>query len=1172
MSARVPLAPIVEEIANRWGFFEFEKRELTEPLEISVAALQDMQFFGSQMKLEDLSEHLPVEYSEDKLSVLFPQTVQLSEVAVWRRTTREFFRLLSEENPRLLGRKEIQRWDKPRTPEDGLDNLNLSQHFLDRSYAGEFIVREKKPMVVDYRRCQRNYLASIDSKGLFPSVLLMDASSQIASHLLGFNGRALQGVTCHPESFQNLDYREHDLIAENALRSILMRWAPDGLDHIAWCNSGTESWEKAVHLAQTKFPDKGPNCVCFKGSFHGRSLVSLFSSWNPVKRLPFQLKGFETLWAEFPEDKEPHVTKDADPDWLAHWELANEADFQAPKVDRDTDCLLASEVDALLEVREHILTGTVSSVSVEPMQCEGGDRFASNRFFQSLRVMTHAMGVGLIFDEVQTGFGLGGHELWSNSFGLKHSSGEPLPADFINLAKKCQVGAVLSSIPDVYPTTAHAASFFRGYVNASSVDKDSLLALGERVRQRLFDVADLYEFVTCPRAQGLAFAFDLPENAHAMNFVGQRFYHGFMVYIAGERTLRFRIQHSTTEDDLEHIFTSISESLRHLEKHGPDVMPERYDYVWPEVAGPESPIPMKISELRTVNWDILLKAYGELSGRRRQEMAKILEPKPIEQYEEAYRDRKFTWLEFLRYLAGRQSIRIRPLHAGNWEKYKDAIMELEREVYEPARVDEEEFLKRAVESERSVCFVAFERDKLLGFSIAAPLENFSEVRGPDQDPVLGSGKYLYSADVLVHPEARGRGLGLRLKRRQVERGRELGYEGIRSRNRVDVASSMEAVNMSLGGAETNYFEKDYGEEESPCRYVRLPLSEKAEPLNLWSSGIESPTGGLLPSSSWQDWDLAAVNKNSLCNWWTPNMTRYVEWLRSCAPLSHVYLASGRDEAADKLVKCLIYAREGAQTMLSFEGSFWGGVTACARSLSDPRYGNHFSWEHVLYPYQEGDPFVGVDEPLTDREIDSLDQLGELLVEPEKILGIAIEPVQEKTGRRVSVRFLQALRSLCDDTGVPLVMNESACWAYRGSRELFYCQSTGVKPDLLTAFAGGQLGHIFTNDKYYIEKPLTLISTWDGDELSALRFREQMQILRAHRDDSRLFQLDRMIGNRGDVYRGSGLLYFDGEDLNCKEDLKGEGHVFWPALNRVDEGWDELSALFQKEKETAGVGA
>lgn len=1161
MSARVALAPIVEEIGNRWGFFGFVQGAADQPLSIPLSTIAEWNFYGSPAQAADLKALLPQDLTEEAGALVFPLTIEVGDAPGWRTQVRELFRLLAEENPRRLGLTELVRWDKPRTPAEGLDDLPLSQQFLDRSYKGEFIVREKKTLVADYRRSQRNYLASVDSDDAGPSVLLMDASSQIASHLLGFNGLALRCVLSHPQTFQNVDYRYHSVPAEKALRACLLRWAPDGLNHVAWTNSGTESWEKALHLAQVKYPDKGPGCVCFKGSFHGRSLISLFSSWNPVKRLPFQLEGFETLWAEFPEDKEPHILKVADPEWLALWERAAEADFEVAAESYAGDPLLAAEVESLLEVRQHLLDGSVCSVSVEPMQCEGGDRFASHRFFQTLRVLTHAMGVALIFDEVQTGFGLGGPELWSNSFELKSSDGRPLPADFINLAKKCQVGAVLSSIPDVFSTSAHAASFCRGYVNATAVNPEALTALGDRVRERLFEVAGEFPFVEWPRAQGLAFAFDLPDAAHANSFVNQRFYHGFMVYIAGDRTLRFRIQHTTSERDLDHIFDALTASLRHLAEFGPEVMPEAYDYVWSDQEAPPHPIPMQINELRTVNWDIILKHFGELSAGRRQDLSVILEPKPLEKYETAYRERQFTWLEFLRYLAGRQAVRIRQLDAENWPKYRDAIMELEHAVYEPARVDDESFLKAAAESPRGVSLIAFERDRLLGFCVAAPLEMFADVPGPDQDPVLGSGEYLYSADLLVHPDAHGRGIGLRLKRRQQERARELGYKGIRSRNRVDMAASMEMINRSLGGVEIDYF-TCYGEDQSPCRYLTIPLLESVDPPVTLSDGVDNPTGGLLDPDLWREWDLPAINKNSLCNWWTPNMTRYVEWLRAVSPLGHLYLASGRDEAVDKLVKCLIYKRKGAQKMISFAGSFWGGVTACARSLSDPHFGLHFPWHHLDYPYQEGDPFRGQADSLTERESQVLGQIRTLCAEPSAILGVAIEPVQEMTGRRVSVRFLKALRSLCDETGVPLVMNESASWAYRGSRELFYCQATGVKPDLLTAFGGGQLGQVFCNDEYYIEKPLTMISTWDGDELSALRLRAQLEILRGCRDDSRLYELDKIVGQRGDLYRGSGVLYFDGEDLGCRPDLSGDGHLMWPALNRLDEAWEGLQELFQ----------
>ncbi len=1161
MSATELLAPIVEEIANRWGHFAFNTEAPDQPLQLKAEALAGYRFYGAELSLQNLAELLPAIESNDGETLRLPLLIPASDVEHWRKATRAMFDLLSQENPQRLGREETRVWSKPRTPEESFESaLSLSEQFLQRTYRGDFLVKEKKAVVADYRRSQGNYLASVDSDGEVPSVLLLDASSQIASHLLGFNGTSLQGVVAHPESFQNLDYREDDVPAEAALRALLLRWAPEGLEHIAWCNSGTESWEKALHMAAIKFPDRGKKCVCFKGSFHGRTMLALFSSWNPAKRLPFELDGFQTLWAEFPEDKEPHVAKDAPAEWLARWEESGRPDFIPPDVDRTADPLLADEVASLMQVRAHLVTGNVNAVSIEPMQCEGGDRFASNRFFQTLRVLTRAMGVALIFDEVQTGFGLGGPRLWSNSLGLKDSAGNALPPDFITLAKKCQVGAVISSVPDPYPTTAHAASFMRGYINASSVDEEELTALGDAVRARLFRLAEEFPMLSFPRSAGVAFAFDLPDAEHANSFVNQRFYHGFMVYIAGEVTLRFRIQRATRPGDLDFIFEAITASLRHLAEHGPKVMPAKYEKAWPAEQAPAFRVPADLSQLGETDWHGILRWYRELSPERYHEVAGLLEPQPEESFPAQHRARQLTWLEFLRYMAARQAVRIRPLTEENWPEYRQAIMQLEEQSYEPARRDDEEFLQAAVAAEGSICSVALDGETVVGFQITAPLEGFSQVRGPDNDPARGEETHLYSADILLSDACRGQGVGLRLKRRQIQRARNGGYHAIRSRNRVGAASAMSAINRSFGAVEVDYFPECYGEDKAPCIYYSAPLQEQASPFLSWSNGVESLTGGLLDKDAWTDWDLAAVNKNSLCNWWTPNMTRYVEWLRSVSPLGHLYLASGRDEAVDKLVKCLIYFRKGAQTMVSFEGSFWGGVTACARSLSDPSFGKYFPWHHLPYPHVEGDPFVDDDAELNEAEAACLSQLRGLLGQPESVLGLAVEPVQQMTGRRLSVRFLKALRAVCDETGVPLVMNESAAWAYRGSRELFYCQATGVLPDLLTMFGGGQVGHVLTNDKYYLDKPLMLISTWDGDELSCLRLREQLRVLRAFRDDPRLYEIDRRVGSAGDTYRGSGVLHGKHYALAAKETLDGSGQLLFCPLNRLDEGWDTLMSV------------
>ncbi len=81
----------------------------------------------------------------------------------------------------------------------------------------------------------------------------------------------------------------------------------------------------------------------------------------------------------------------------------------------------------------------VAGVLVEPIQGEGGLRFASAAFFRRLRLLTRLYDVPLLFDEVQTGWGATG-KLWAHEhFDL------PCPPDAVMWAKKAQNGVLFVS-------------------------------------------------------------------------------------------------------------------------------------------------------------------------------------------------------------------------------------------------------------------------------------------------------------------------------------------------------------------------------------------------------------------------------------------------------------------------------------------------------------------------------------------------------------------------------------------------------------------------------------------------------------------------------------------------------------------------------------------------------
>src|SRR5213075_343287 len=108
------------------------------------------------------------------------------------------------------------------------------------------------------------------------------------------------------------------------------------------------------------------------------------------------------------------------------------------------DPLLAAEVAALTAVHAALATGDYFCTMIEPMQSEGGDRYATERFFRALRLLTRHHQCFLVFDEIQVGFGLGGPFAWHSKFRLLSPRGQQDYPDAVTFAKRAQVGVVMS--------------------------------------------------------------------------------------------------------------------------------------------------------------------------------------------------------------------------------------------------------------------------------------------------------------------------------------------------------------------------------------------------------------------------------------------------------------------------------------------------------------------------------------------------------------------------------------------------------------------------------------------------------------------------------------------------------------------------------------------------------
>src|SRR5688572_10402548 len=228
------------------------------------------------------------------------------------------------------------------------------------------------------------------------------------------------------------------------------------------------------------------------------------------------------------------------------------------------------------------------------MQSEGGDRYATERFFRALRLLTRLHQTWLVFDEVQTGFALGGTFAWHSRFRLLNQRGQPDCPDAVVFAKRAQVGVVMSRFADPEPASAHNASLIRGRIHAEMMSTSHAAARIEAlVAPRLDAIAKAYpHLVKQPSGCGYAFAFDLPTPAHLDAFIGQRFWRGAVVFAAGTRTARYRLSDSFLPRDVDLLFEVIRRSLSWVDAH-PDKKPPE----WEDVAPAAPPVPAVVAQV-----------------------------------------------------------------------------------------------------------------------------------------------------------------------------------------------------------------------------------------------------------------------------------------------------------------------------------------------------------------------------------------------------------------------------------------------------------------------------------------------------------------------------------------------------------------------------------------------
>lgn len=949
-------------------------------------------------------------------------------------------------------------------------NINLIQKSdepyakskLDSYYEGDLLPAEKKQYLTKLKDSQGPYMGIEVGDG--KTAYLMDAASQIATLGLGFNSSVFMGPSQYLESWTNENHTKTIAKVRKGFEAFLKRKTGWDNLHTTFCNSGAEANEVALgYCYRSRKNSKANKVLAFKGSFHGRMLVSLQATWNPSKREPFLFPGFECSFTDYPELKGDDIHQAIPSGWLQFWENGTEKNISIPK-DWDQDEILKEEARCLGLIREEFLKGEIFSIIVEPMQCEGGDRYASDRFHSALLLLARSFGVGVIHDEVQTGFHLGREFFWHKMLNLVDSEGSQLNPNYVVCAKKAQIGLVLShgdeTLINQGPEEYSVVSMIRGYFHAVALDQaqSKIVKMEETCREKLKQLIAKHEgLIERPRLKGLSFAFDLCDKEKVMAFIGARFDHGLLYYPAGDKTLRFRLNTAFSNEDINFLFERLDELVKSVLGEG-------------EAKLVTSSTSIERNPSNLYAWqELLLDQRLKAMNNNALSIAKTKES--IE-----------SILTSNEGLSGSQVVY---LNKSNFNEYKDQIALIQKEVYESTRQTSLETFEKAFVDDKGVALLLIKDNIIEAMAISGTASNFPFERILRRDPDFEKDSTLYMVDCTVRPGHQGSGLGKQIKAALNLLAMSEGKKKIVGRNRDRMAGAMLSINLGLGAREELYIPEDYPDNEAhrDVFYYNNDLTWEDQKYRL-DNALTSPLDSSLLDESYIKEQLPYLtNKVCLSNFVSTRYLDHFKTLMNKVPsnLRHGYSASGQSECVDKISKSIFVAdTENRVNMISFKGHYFGLGSFMSRSLSLQK-DNYFPVTHFESPNINN--WKDVLKDLKDK------------TDTKKTLAVWIEPLPQNILEPVPEEFLRELRKWTQDNKINLVYNETASSMNRYKSSHFLASNeASIEPDAGFIFMGGQAGLVFTNKDNFMSKPLMMISTWDGDEFSYGAYMKSLECL------------------------------------------------------------------------------
>jgi 4-aminobutyrate aminotransferase-like enzyme len=337
------------------------------------------------------------------------------------------------------------------------------------------------PIVVDYGQGARLF----DKSGQE----YIDCTSQAWSLNIGYSHpRVIQAVEEVLGKYSHIR-TSFETVPKLLLSKKLVELAPAGLDQVIYTITGSEANEGAIKIAMHNRP--GNTFVSLFDGYHGRTLATLNLSWpHPNNRF--------TAWSA-PVVRVPQAYCYRCPLKLSH-----------------PECELAC-VDLARMIIENGAGEPPVALIMEPLQGNGGMVEFPVDYFPAIRKLCDDLGMLLIFDEIQTGFGrLGtwfGAELYETTpdimvIGKALGGGLPLFGVLFNSALQGLAPGDHSFTFAHFPLSMAAAN-----ATIQVLEEEQLLKRATRMgaifTKRLRELQDQYELIGDIRGPGLMIGVEL---------------------------------------------------------------------------------------------------------------------------------------------------------------------------------------------------------------------------------------------------------------------------------------------------------------------------------------------------------------------------------------------------------------------------------------------------------------------------------------------------------------------------------------------------------------------------------------------------------------------------------------------------------------------------------------